>query len=83
MTSKNDLRTCPFCGADDAYIAGIEITTDAGIRDAWQVSCLVCEAMGPLSTSRMDAVELWNLCSDSCVDREALEVAQRKLGLQD
>jgi len=44
-------RPCPFCGGDELEIID---------PSEYAVGCEACGAMGPWSTDRDNAVELWN-----------------------
>jgi Lar family restriction alleviation protein len=46
------LKPCPFCGGDDCVV------DTTGFN--YYVTCLKCEARGPLEGTKEEAVELWN-----------------------
>lgn len=48
----DDLKPCPFCGADD-----VEYVNPNG---CWFAVCYSCEAEGPVAYSADDAAEAWN-----------------------
>ena len=50
---------CPFCGGNNLYIQRPFLGSDVG--HGWQVSCLFCDAKGPVSDdSEQAAWDGWN-----------------------
>jgi hypothetical protein len=46
------LEACPFCSSGHQHIYEV----DAGV---WAVYCVQCEAVGPHTSSRQDAIARW------------------------
>jgi Lar family restriction alleviation protein len=50
------IKPCRFCGNEDCTVDG---------RSLYYVTCLKCEAHGPLEYTREDAVKAWNRAWES------------------
>ena len=62
---SNELRPCPFCGADDETMLHTE-------QGDWMIDCDGCFAHGPLCETEDAAIAAWNTRPDS----ELLEAAK-------
>jgi Lar family restriction alleviation protein len=51
------LKSCPFCQSRDLSVS----TAGDDDRTFYAVTCLKCDAEGPLSTTYDGAIEAWNL----------------------
>jgi len=47
-------KPCPFCGSRD-YISGVKDRLGS-----WYVSCVTCDARGPLGKDKKGATKAWN-----------------------
>jgi Lar family restriction alleviation protein len=51
-----EMKPCRFCGNENCVVDGTSL---------YHVTCLKCEAHGPLEYTKEDAVEAWNRAWES------------------
>ncbi len=60
---SEELKPCPFCGSEDAYLYREVGDWNFGL---WTVKCCSCEALvDSVSVNEDDAVEKWNTRQDN------------------
>lgn len=72
-----ELKPCRYCG-NKTLLEVVEIVVLS--EDAYQVRCLMCDARGPMSFERAEAIEAWNKRGNMTTPtKEQLDIVAEKV----